>query len=138
MFPVNSTSVITPPCKRYALSVAQHSAVAKFIQYAGVFNCRKIHGSDSWSQHAYGNAVDLFADASRLRRIANNIVAQATRTTWANKGKLVPVAHVIWATGEGGIWTPDRGWHSYDGYHPATHVHADFYPQGTGTPACAA
>lgn len=28
----------------------------------GTFNCRRIAGSDSWSQHAFGNAVDIGAD----------------------------------------------------------------------------
>ncbi len=28
----------------------------------GTFNCRRIAGSDTWSQHAFGNAVDIGAD----------------------------------------------------------------------------
>jgi hypothetical protein len=138
-FHVNSISVITPQCKEFALDVMQRSAPSRAgeILFAGVYNCRKISGSASWSQHSYGNAVDMFAHEADLERIADNAVRQATEKTWANRGDEQPVHYVIWREGENGIWSPERGWHNYSGYHPPTHVHVDFLPERNGRPSCA-
>ena len=138
-FPVNSVSAISKPCHEWAFDVAQRSWPSRhgLISFAGVFNCRHIAGSNSWSQHAFGNAIDEFADESNLEAIAHNAVLQATEKTFANRGVKQPVHYVIWKDGAGGIWSPDRGWHSYDGFHPPTHVHVDFLPEFEGTPPCA-
>jgi hypothetical protein len=138
-FRVNSTSVITQPCHEWAFDVAQRSSPSRHgkILFAGVYNCRHISGSGSWSQHAWGNAIDEFAHAADLQAIAENAVLQATKKTFANRGKLVPIHYVIWQDGPRGIWSPDKGWHAYSGYHPPTHVHIDFLPEREGTPPCA-
>ncbi len=145
-FAVNSISTITPQCRAFVLpigdvrgGVMQRSAPSRNgkILFAGVFNCRHISGSSSWSQHAFGNAVDLFAHEADLQAIAENVVRQATADTRANQGNHQPCHYVIWKEGAGGIWSPDRGWHTYTGFHPPTHVHVDFLPEREGTPPCA-
>ncbi len=136
-FPVNSISIITLPCRRFSLDVMQRSGVAQkgLILFGGVYNCRKIAGSNSWSEHSFGNAVDLFCHEADMQQIGDAVVRQTTKTTKANGGMLVPVHYVIIT---GSVWTADRGWHPYTGYHPPTHVHVDFDPLHTGqTPACA-
>lgn len=36
-------------------------------RYAGAYNHRKMRGSDNWSMHAYGCAIDFFAEPNGLR-----------------------------------------------------------------------
>jgi hypothetical protein len=40
------------------------------IKFGGVFNCRTVAGSTTFSQHAWGNAVDIFCDEDDLQAIA--------------------------------------------------------------------
>ena len=63
-FPINSTSVMTPACERVC-RVMQRVAREGLISYGGVFSCRKIAGTNYWSQHAWGNALDLFPKTAR-------------------------------------------------------------------------
>jgi hypothetical protein len=139
-FPVYSTAVITKQIAR-AVRVLRRARIAEEISYAGVFNCRKIAGSDRWSQHSWGHAVDLFPKASdehadeACARIAAAVVRQATRRTIANRGRPLAVAEVI-DHANMRIWTPSRGWHAYTGTR-GPHVHVSGSPLRTGTPPCA-
>ena len=75
---------------------------------------RFIEGTSTWSQHAYGNAVDIMVTGDLHRQIAYFLDA--------NRGSL-NVAHLL-----------------ADPYFPSplndhgTHVHVDPYPQYGGTP----
>ncbi len=139
-FPLVSVSTITPACRR-ALRVMQRSGVAKLIARAEVFNCRKMSGSSSWSQHAWGNAADLIPrppssdDDKQRDAIAHNVVRQATERTIANRGRRLAVEHVIDHDARR-IWTRGTGWHTYT-RPTGDHVHVDFTPNRTGTPPCA-
>lgn len=135
-FPVRSTSTITPECAHFAFVVEQRSwpSRRRLIAAGGVFNCRHIVGSTSWSQHAWGNAIDLFAAFNKLDLIAENVVRQATRKTFANRGRLVPVHYIIV---HHRVWTKERGWHPFTGTPHDTHVHVDFLPEREGRPPCA-
>jgi hypothetical protein len=91
--------------------------------------CKRISGSTSWSQHAYGNAIDLGFrvppptgfDMARQDRLAAYLVANADE---------LALEHVIHRDH---AWTRGAGWGSYGGeYH--THVHVDATPQGAGYP----
>jgi hypothetical protein len=140
VFPVYSTSVETAAVKRI-VRVLRRAKVAPYIARAGVYNCRPIAGSSSWSQHSWGNAVDLFPklpigdDAADRRRIAAAVVAQAKHRTLANRGRRLAVAEVIDHSGRT-IWTPSQGWHPYTGT-TGDHVHVSGAPLRTGTPPCA-
>lgn len=146
MFPVYSTSVQTREVARI-IRVLMRTPAAAFVHHAGVYNCRTIAGSSTWSQHAWGNAVDLFpqpkhtskrgyVDAGEARRIiANAIVRNATKRTRANRGRKLKVAEVIDHDGRR-IWTPSRGWYTYTGSR-GNHVHVSGAPKRTGTPPCA-
>src|SRR5262245_327781 len=123
-FPINSTSVMTDPCERVC-RVMQRSKVgsgkSRIISYAGIFSCRRIDGSSSWSQHAWGNASDLFpvgkeygVKRARCYAIANAVVYQATHKTVANRGRKIPVAECIDHENRR-IWTPAGGWRPYGG-----------------------
>jgi hypothetical protein len=145
MFPVYSTSVQTKAIAR-VIRVLARTPAAAFVDHAGVYNCRRIAGSTAWSQHAWGNAVDLFprgarrkrgyVDADEARRIlAREIVRNAKKRTKANRGRKLKVSQVIDHDGRL-IWTPERGWRPYTGA-PGNHVHVSGAPLRDGTPPCA-
>ena len=144
-FPVNSTSVGTAATKRIE-AVMQRTKVGsgktRIIAFAGRFNCRKISGSSSYSQHAWGNADDFFPTSGsalvvqqRLRNIADAVVYQAKHRTKANRFRKLDVAEVI-DHENGRIWTPAGGWRTYGGA-TGLHVHVSGAPLRTGTPGCA-
>jgi len=141
-FPINSTSVWTPSCERIC-RVMQRAKVANVIAYAGVFSCRKIEGSTSWSQHSWGNATDLFPKGAleyavkraHCRAIADATVYQATHRTKANRFRKLDVARVIDHENRRD-WTPQDGWTDYGGT-TGLHIHVEGQPTKTGTPACA-
>jgi hypothetical protein len=132
-FPVNSTSVQTDACTKFC-DVMQQAHVSSLITSAGVFNCKQIAGSSTFSQHSWGNAVDLMAAPDDLERIAHNVVNQGTKKTKANGGDLLPVDRVIYKDRE---WRPDQGWFAYMGEPHTNHVHIDFRPALDGRPPCA-
>jgi hypothetical protein len=145
-FPVNSTSVQTAPCARVATVMGRTkvgSGDTRIISYAGCYVCKQISGSSTWSQHSWGNALDLFPKPSRqqatvereLRAIADAVVYQATHLTKANRGRKLAVAEVI-DHDAGRIWTPSQGWHSYGGT-TGVHIHVSAAPLKTGIPPCA-
>ncbi len=139
-FPVNSTSVETAAVRRI-VRVLERAKVSKLIGSAGVYNCRKIAGSSSWSQHAWGNAVDLFPvapvadDDGQRYVIAHHVVDLATHRRRVNRFRKLAVAEVIDHDARM-IWTPERGWHRYTG-STGDHVHVAGAPLRTGTPPCA-
>lgn len=123
-FPVGSTTTITPTITRL-IAVLRRSSVADVIQRGGVFTCRQTLGSDLWSAHAFGDAVDLFPTTpSRVlaRRIGEAIVAHATRPTLANRGR--PCRGVVFVIAGDRQWIRGRGWLDYDGVPHDGHVHA--------------
>ena len=80
----------------------------------GTVAVRFIEGTTTWSQHAYGNAVDFMVAGEEHRRIAFFLDA--------NRSGL-DIAHLL----------ADPYFPSPLGNH-YNHVHADFYPQWGGTP----
>ena len=80
----------------------------------GVVAVRFIEGTSTWSQHAYGNAVDFMCSGDLHRRIAFFLDA--------NRGGL-DIAHLL----------ADPYFPSPLGNH-FNHVHADFLPAWGGTP----
>lgn len=77
----------------------------------GIYNCRDIAGTNTPSQHAWANAVDLHP-------LTKSYGDKAAAYIQANAGSL-HIANLLWQV-------PDH----YD------HIHADFNPQGVGTPPC--
>lgn len=137
-FPVGSISTITRRCKRFSLSVLQRTPAAAVIERGGVFNCRQTAGTEKWSPHAFGDAVDLFpkhpGDDEELRRIGTAAVRQATRRTVANRGRRCPIVHVIFLDTE---WVEGIGFRHYAGVPHTTHVHVGFSFSTVIKPPCA-
>jgi hypothetical protein len=96
----------------------------------GIFNCRPVAGSSSWSQHAWGNAEDFSDDG----------VAAEEAQRWFNTNKTkLPIAELI---GRGRIWTESRSSEGFRALSASAHQHQDHWhvsalPLGTGTPPCA-
>jgi hypothetical protein len=134
-FPINSTSVMTDSCARVC-RVLQRARIRKRISYGGVFACRKIAGTDVWSQHSWGNALDLFPkDATFNDEIARAAVHHAKHRTWANRGRKLQLSNVIDHLNRR-LWSPGQGWRPYGGT-VGPHVHVQAAPIKTGTPPCA-
>jgi hypothetical protein len=114
----------------------QRVRVEALIKYGGVYSCRKISGTNYWSQHSWGNAVDLFPELVRHNDdIAKAAVTQATKRTWANRGRKLELSNVIDHLNSR-VWTPGTGWHPYNG-SVGPHVHVQAAPIKTGQPPCA-
>jgi len=81
-------------------------------RFGGIFNCRKIAGSaDQWSDHAWGNALDVFVSKKRGDAIVR----------WLKKRPRFNINYILWQV-------PDH----YD------HIHISFNPSRTGQiPPCA-
>jgi TP901 family phage tail tape measure protein len=79
------------------------------LRFGGMYNRRFIAGTHTWSQHAYGNAVDEMTPSLPYGDQVRNWVAE--------RSALFSIAHLLWRV---------------PGHF--NHVHADFWPQGTGIP----
>ena len=77
----------------------------------GIYNCRKIAGSSSWSQHSWSNALDIGVPNRDYGNQVNRWLEQ-------RKGRL-NIEHKLW-------WVADH----YD------HIHMDWFPNHTGVPPC--
>lgn len=142
-FPLNSTSVMTRAIARVG-RVLNRAPIAQRIGSGGVYVCKTISGSSSYSQHSWGNAVDLFPkSAGKTPREVQNeldamfhaIIRHSTRRTAANLGRKLAVAEIIHHDGRL-IWTPDRGIHAYGGT-TGPHIHVSGAPLKGGRPPCA-
>jgi len=96
----------------------------------GIYNCRPIAGSTSWSQHAWGNAED-FSEAG----VASE---DAERWLFANRNRL-PISELI---GRRRVWSSARaseGWRalSSSAHQHLDHWHVTAHPLMTGSPPCA-
>lgn len=96
----------------------------------GIYNCRPIAGSTSWSQHAWGNAEDFSDDG-----VASEV---AERWLWANRNRL-PISELI---GRRKVWSRARaseGWRalSSSAHQHLDHWHVSAHGLMTGTPPCA-
>ena len=78
---------------------------------------------------------DSGKDSRNNDEIARAAVPQATKRTFANRGRKLDLSNVIDHL-NGRIWTPGTGWHVYNGT-VGPHVHVQAAPIKTGTPACA-
>jgi hypothetical protein len=87
-------------------------------------------GTVGYSQHAYGNAVDMFGSAAEMMKEFTTIVRMAIGREIRNVGNIIHAAK-IWNIG-GGLhdYTPPAG--TSDLHYG--HVHLDMLPQYTGTP----
>lgn len=95
----------------------------------GIYNCRPVANSSTWSQHSWSNALDVGADSmDTLHTIADAVVAAAIG------GDLNGIVHTVIVANE--RWVKGEGWGPYTGiYH--YHVHIDADPNYSGTPPCA-
>lgn len=72
-------------------------------------NCRKIAGSNTWSQHSWANAADIF-----VSKAVGDELAPRLRATFGEHIKAL-------------LWQVTN---HFD------HIHVDTWPTGTGTPPC--
>lgn len=79
------------------------------LRFGGMYNRRFIKGTHTWSQHAYGNAIDEMVPSLSY---GDQVYA------WVRaRSAQFHLAHLLWRV-------PDH----------FNHIHADFWPQGFGVP----
>lgn len=94
----------------------------------GIVNCRNIAGSSTWSQHAWGNGLDIHASFEVMDDLSKWLATEA------KAGKL-DIAQILFNQR---AWTPSQGWHAVNLSTPHTdHVHVSGAPMMEGTPPCA-
>jgi hypothetical protein len=130
---IEAAPPVTPPSAGTPAIREIHVAYFKRFQDHeswGIFNCRPIAGSPSWSQHAWGNAED-FSDGG---------VAAEEAEEWfsANRTKL-PISELI---GRGKIWTKARSAEGWRALSSTANQHKDHWHVSgdmlmTGKPPCA-
>lgn len=96
---------ITHPCRLFRAEVFERWPQLVDLGY---YNRRKIAGTQTWSQHAWGNAQDLAGPTQYLDLVAVWLSTHKTR---------LKIRTLLWRV-------PDH----YD------HIHVDFTPKQTGTP----
>jgi len=87
---------------------------------AGEWNCRKISGSSTWSQHSWGNALDLYH------------VGWKYEVSARNKAFLDPI-HQWLKTYRHELSIRTLLWQTRDHFN---HIHVDGWPKGYGNPPC--
>jgi hypothetical protein len=85
----------------------------------GVFNCRRIAGSSSWSQHAFGDALDIASPSSVKSGRPDDYL-----------DAIVEFVHKV-------IPDQDGGRVIYRDSAHQNHAHCDWPPDRGGTPPCA-
>lgn len=94
----------------------------------GIVNCRRIAGSQTWSQHAWGNGLDIHASFAVMTELASFLSDEA------DAGRL-PIAQILF---DSSVWTPREGWrHAVLSTPHTDHVHVSGAPMKEGTPPCA-
>lgn len=87
---------------------------------AGEWNCRKISGSSTWSQHAWGNALDLHhVDWPYEVSDRNKAFLDPIHRWLKTYRKELSIRTMLWQTR-----------HHFD------HIHIDGWPKGYGQPPC--
>ena len=114
---ITEQTAATKYCKQDVLSKPQFSADK--WSAIGIWSKRNIAGTNTPSQHSYGNAIDWHGKQGKLdpvmQELADYLVANANKYNIAN----VIYNHQIWSS--------PGSWRSYGGRHKhEDHVHVDF------------
>lgn len=114
---ITEQTAATKYCKQDVLSKSQFSS--NKWKAIGIWSKRNIAGTNTPSQHSYGNAIDWHGAKGIgdpiMQELANYLVDNASKYN---------IANVIYNRK---IWNQTRGWYSYSGQNPhIDHVHVDF------------
>lgn len=112
-------SIGTTPLKQWHREV--FGEVGGLVSW-GIYNCRRIAGTWSYSQHAYSNAEDVHGSYAKMQEAFNYTVKNARRL------------NVRYAIFYRRIYKYQTGQvHPYYGYNPHTdHIHVEFNPAQYG------
>lgn len=108
-----------------AIDLVVGTVVQKYpsVTNLGIVVCKKIAGSNTWSQHSWGNAVDFGGPGP-----------------WGSSGNITLLDKVnnyiqrLWD--EGLLPVSQLGWRNWSGHFPG-HIHVSGDPYRHGTPPCA-
>lgn len=114
---------LTPLAKNCLYDIIDHFGEDFFNQIQG-YSYRTISGTDTLSEHAYGNALDIYPKNGE-----RSIGDQIQKYLLDNRSNL-EINNIIWYRK---IWNPRKNYaeRPYTGDHPHTdHVHVDFFRNG--------
>lgn len=94
-----------------------------FSSSAGIFVCKQIKDTTTWSQHSWANAWDIKGSTTLLNEIAQDLLQKA-------RSKELPIAQILWE--HQNLLT---GGYVYD---HTDHIHVSGDPMISGVPPCAA
>lgn len=87
----------------------------------GRWNCRKISGSSRWSEHAWGNGLDITRAGFGYSEDEEHQALLDETYAWLDGNRRnLSIRQILWRV--------------RDHYN---HIHVDFWPKGYGTPPCA-
>lgn len=97
----------------------------------GIYNRRRIADSTSWSQHSWGNAVDITSPPWMLKPPLYSSASEASQAKYADHMAYLDAVR-RWITDVAGHVLPRYvAWRRYMHYN---HIHIDFHPKQTGIP----
>ena len=115
-FPVVDKTPASVPSPSEVSPEIQRTASEAWARWPGLTNLgthvvRNIAGTNTPSQHSYGNAIDFGGSPKQLSQLA----------TWAaDNARKLNISQVIYRDS---IWTSSGGWHPYTSGGHETHVH---------------
>lgn len=106
-----------------AIDLSVGTVVERFpnVRSLGIVVCKRISGSSSWSQHAYGNGAD-FGGPGPWGSAENIRLLDKVVNYLEDLDPILPISQI--------------GWRNWANHYPG-HVHISGAPLQSGTPACA-
>lgn len=121
-----SCDKISPDCKKFRDEVIRKKYAQLELPGGGICVCKKIKGSDDWSDHSWGAAIDC-GNSSSSATAMQSLADFAVKNHVDYKVKYVIHNYHIWSA------TDDWKQRRYDGVDPhVTHVHVSFLDSGAG------
>jgi hypothetical protein len=97
----------------------------------GIYNRRYISGTTTWTQHSWGNAVDITSPAWMLKPPLYASAAEAALPKYADHMAYMDRVNQWIMTNAYKYHVRYRAWRRYMHYN---HIHVDFNPKQYGTP----
>lgn len=132
--PAGGTGKISPYCKKFYDTVLTKNQDFANLQNMGTYNCRRIANSTSYSDHAWGAAIDWgsgnVSPSEQQKTSMKTLFDYCINSSIAYHINYVIYNRKIWSRSNSTV-------HNYTGTNPHTnHVHISFTDSGTGTPPC--
>lgn len=117
----------TIPTRRAVLAL---NTMFPGVTTLGIYNRRKIAGYDAWSQHSWGNAVDISAPRG-MARPSYNDSSSVLQARYRPQFEYLDAVYEYLQLRRSELRIRTILWRTRNHYN---HIHIDFYPRMGGTP----